>query len=102
MTGYEALRADAAWIDLSKRGKIRVTGEDRARLLHGMCTNHVQGLMPGEGLYAFFLTAQGKIIADACIYHLGDSLLLDTEPETTLKLIGHLDKFIIADDVTLE
>jgi tRNA-modifying protein YgfZ len=102
MTGYEALRNGTASIDLSARGKIRVTGEDRARLLHAMCTNNVQDLAAGEGLYAFFLTAQGRIIADAYIYNLGESHLLDTEPETASKLRDHLDKFIIADDVMLE
>jgi aminomethyltransferase len=102
MKGYEALRSTAAWIDLSSRGKIRVTGEDRARLLHAMCTNHVQGLSAGEGLYAFFLTAQGRILADAYIYNLGTALFLDTEPETGEKLRNHLDRYIIADDATLE
>ena len=102
MTGYEALHSAAAWIDLSSRGKIRVTGEDRARLLHAMSTNDVQHLAPGEGLYAFFLTAVGRILADAYIYNLGDSLFLDTEPETASKLAEHLDKYIIADDAMLE
>lgn len=102
MTGYEALRTSSAWIDLSARGKIRVTGEDRARLLHAMSTNHVAGLQPQNGLYAFFLTAQGRILADAYLYNLGEALLLDTEPETSAKLREHLDKYIIADDVTLE
>lgn len=102
MSGYEALRTTAAWIDLSDRGKIRVTGEDRARLLHAMSTNDVQNLAPGDGIYAFFLTAVGRILADAFIYNLGDSLLLDTEPETSVKLAEHLDKYIIADDATLE
>ena len=101
MNSYEALRRDAAWIDLSERGKIRVTGEDRARLLHAMSTNDVKDLQPGHGLYAFFLTAQGRILADACIYNLGESLLLDTEPETDAKLRDHLDKYIIADDAEL-
>ncbi len=102
MSGYEALRSGAAWVDLSSRGKIRVTGEDRARLLHAMSTNDMEHLATGEGLYAFFLTAQGRILADAYIYNLGDSLLLDTEPETADKLRDHLDKYIIADDATLE
>jgi folate-binding protein YgfZ len=102
MTGYEALRTGAAWIDLSNRGKIRVNGEDRARLLHAMSTNHIAGLQPNEGVYTFFLTAQGRIVADAYIYNLGDSLLVDTEPETGEKLREHLDKYIIADDATLE
>ena len=102
MKSYEALRTGAAWIDLSARGKIRVTGEDRARLLHAMTTNDIQHMQPGDGLYAFFLNAQGRILADAYIYNLGESFLLDTEPETAGKVLQHLDKYIIADDVTLE
>jgi tRNA-modifying protein YgfZ len=102
MTGYEALRETAAWIDLSARGKIRVTGEDRARLLHAMSTNDIKNLGPGEGVYAFFLSDKGRILADAVIYNLGDSFLLDTEPETADKLREHLDRYIIADDAYLE
>ena len=102
MESYEALRKDAAWLDLSTRGKIRVEGEDRARLLHAMSTNDIAHLEPHAGLYAFFLTVQGRILADAYIYNLGNSLFLDTEPETGPKLRNHLDKYIIADDVTLE
>ncbi len=102
MSGYEALRERAAWIDLSGRGKIRVIGEDRARLLHAMSTNDIKDLAAGEGVYAFFLTALGRIVADAYIYNFGESLFLDTEPETGDKLREHLDKYIIADDATLE
>ncbi|MGH9657249.1 MAG: YgfZ/GcvT domain-containing protein, partial [Bryobacteraceae bacterium] len=39
--GYRALREGAGWLDLSSRGKIFARGEDRARLLHAMTTNHV-------------------------------------------------------------
>jgi len=100
--GYAALLRGAAVLDLSTRGRIRVTGEDRARLLHAMTTNHVQQMKPGEGLYAFFLNAQGRILADAYILCFPDHLLLDTEPETREPLFQHLDRFIIADDATLE
>jgi len=100
--GYLALRSSAAWLDLSARGKIIVTGEDRARLLHAMTTNHVQQLKPGEGCYAFFLNPQGKILGDVNIFCREEDLLLDTEPETRHPLYQHLDKFIIADDVTLD
>jgi folate-binding Fe-S cluster repair protein YgfZ len=102
MRGYEELRETAAWIDLSERGKIRVTGEDRARLLHAMSTNNVKDLAVGEGLYSFFLNDKGRILADAYIYNLGDSFLLDTEPETAQSLLAHLDRYIIADDAVVE
>jgi aminomethyltransferase len=102
MQGYEALREGAAWLDLSGRGRIRATGEDRARLLHAMTTNHIQQLGSGAGCYAFFLNAQGRILADAVILASEDALLLNTEPETRASVCEHLDKYIIADDVTLE
>ena len=100
--GYAALRENAAWLDMSGRGKIRATGEDRARLLHAMTTNQVETLQPGEGCYAFFLSAQGRILADANLLCFEDHFLLDTEPETRTKVYEHLDRYIIADDVTLE
>src|ERR1700694_2248154 len=102
MIAYEALRESAAWLDFSARGKIKVTGEDRARLLHAMTTNHIQQLAPGQGCYAYFLSAQGRILSDVNVLCRPDHFLLDTEPETREKVYQHLDTFIIADHVTLE
>lgn len=99
--GYEALRTSAAWVDLSSRGKIIATGDDRARLLHAMLTNHIQQLQPGEGCYAFFLNAQGRILSDVNVFCRTEDFLLDVEPETRQLVYEHLDKYIIADDVTL-
>jgi aminomethyltransferase len=102
MKGYEELRNSAAWLDLSARGKIKLTGEDRARLLHAMTTNHIQQLTPGTGCYAFFLNDKGRILSDANILCRPDHFLLDLEPEAREKIYQHLDHFIIADDVTFE
>jgi tRNA-modifying protein YgfZ len=100
--GQEALTASAALLDLSKRARIRVTGEDRARLLHAMTTNHVTQMKPGDGIYVFFLNAQGRILADAYVLCFDDHFLLDTEPGTRRTVYDHLDHYIIADDVALE
>lgn len=100
--GYDALTHGAALLDVSRRGRIRVTGEDRARLLHAMTTNHVQQMQPGDGLYCFFLNSQGRILADAFVLCFEDHFLLDTEAGTRTSLYEHLDQYIIADDVTLE
>lgn len=100
--GYAALLHGAGIVDLSARGRIRVTGEDRARLLHAMSTNHVQQLQPGAGLYAFFLNAQGRILADAHILCFEDHFLLDVEPASRSVVYEHIDRYIIADDVTIQ
>jgi folate-binding protein YgfZ len=97
-SGYEALRKEFAWIDFSARGKIRVTGEDAGRLLHAMTSNSITDLASGNGIYAFFLTDKGRILADANVFRIGDDYLLDTEPGTAAVVHHHLDKYIIADD----
>ena len=102
MSGYQALWESAAWLDLSQRGRIRATGDDRLRLLHAMSSNAIEDLKPGEGARALFLDAHGHILADTHIWVFEDSVLLDTEPETRQSLAVHLEKFIIMDDVTLD
>ena len=78
--GYQALRESAAWLDLSSRGIISASGEDRARLLHAMSTNQVKELAPGQGCYVFFLNPQGRIVADANLLILPDRILIDVGP----------------------
>jgi aminomethyltransferase len=100
--GYKALHENQAVVDQTNRGRIRVTGEDRARLLHALTTNHLQGMQPGHQVYAFFLSAQGRILSDAWITCFEDHFLVDVEPDLREPIFKHIDHYIIADDVTLE
>jgi folate-binding protein YgfZ len=100
--GYEALQKNTAIVDLSSRGRIQATGEDRARLLHALSTNHVQQMQPGDQLYCFFLTAQGRIISDAIVVCEPDRFLIDLEHEVLDTVLKHIDHYIIADDVSVE
>ena len=52
-----------------------------------MTTQDVQSLTPGQGCYAFFLNAQGRILGDVNMFCREDYFLLDTEPETRQKLL---------------
>ncbi len=96
------MRLGAAWRDLSTRGRLRATGEDRARLLHAISSNIVEGLSPGQGTYAFFLDAQGHIQSDSRIFIDGDHILIDCESEAGAALKDHIEGYIIMDDVFLE
>jgi aminomethyltransferase len=101
MTGYDAFYESAALLDLSGRGRILATGDDRQRLLHALTTNQVEKLSPGQGVYAFFLNAQGRVLADAIVICREADLLISVEPEVREKIYSHIDRYIIADDVTL-
>jgi folate-binding protein YgfZ len=100
--GYEALRQGAAWIDLSPRGRILVRGRDRARLLHAITSNEVKKMTPGTGCYSFLLTPQGRIQADLNLFCFADHFLIDTEPELGERILTHIKRYIIADQVELE
>lgn len=100
--GYKALRHGAAWLDLSARGRIVARGRDRARLLHNLTSNEVKKMAPGDFCYAFLLNPQGRIQADLYLLCRPDDFLLDTEPELRDKVLQHIRKYVIADQVELE
>ena len=100
--GYDALRHGVAWLDLRSRGRIVARGRDRARFLHNVTSNDVKKMVPGDGLYAFLLSPQGRIQGDVSILCLEDHFLIDTEPELREKVRTHILKYKVADQVELE
>ncbi|MBI3548664.1 MAG: folate-binding protein YgfZ [Elusimicrobia bacterium] len=65
----------AAVADLSAWAKLRFTGPDRKKFLHGLLTNDVLGLRPGEGQLDCVLTAKGKLVGDLALYDRGEDLV---------------------------
>jgi tRNA-modifying protein YgfZ len=100
--GYDALRSSAARFDLTARGRLRVTGRDRARLLHNVTSNEVKKLAAGSGCYAFLLTPQGRIQADLNLFCFADHFLIDTEPELRETVPRLILKYKVADQVEVE
>jgi len=82
-------------MDLSSRGKIRVTGEDRVKWLQSIISNDILPLTPGQGIYSTFLTHKGKIIAYFRVYQLGDALMLEDVGETGDTTFATLRKFLL-------
>lgn len=101
-SGYEALRHGAAILDLSARARIIARGRDRARLLHNLTSNDVKKMTPGEARYAFLLSPQGRIQADLYLLSFAEHFLIDAEPELREKVLQHVRRYIIADQVELE
>jgi folate-binding protein YgfZ len=89
-------------LDLSDRAKYKITGQDRVRFLNGQLTNDILKLRPGSAMYACALTAKGKLCADLFVAATEEGNYLDAESVLRESLAGRLEKYIIADDVTLE
>ncbi|WCJ59378.1 glycine cleavage T C-terminal barrel domain-containing protein [Fontisphaera persica] len=98
---YRALTDTAGVLDLSARGRLCLTGQDRQRFLNGQVTNNVKDLQPGQGCYAALLTPKGKVQADLYIHALAQELLLDFEPGQLEAVSRRIEKYLIADDVQL-
>jgi aminomethyltransferase len=92
----------AGVLALDARILVRVTGDDRASFLHGMCTADVNGAKPGTILPALFLTEHAHVIADAFIWVTTNALILDIDAEAWTRTHAHLEKLLVADDVEFE
>jgi len=79
--------------------KLRLTGEDRVRFLHGMVSNDIEALQPGQGCHAAMLTTKGKLLADLVVYADAEALTLELDGAIGDKIKAVLDKHIIMDDV---
>lgn len=99
---YRALHGEAVWMDRSTRdARIEVRGPDRIEWLHGLLTQDIATLAPGQGAYAAYLTPQGRMVADLQVFHRGDSVLLETPAPARASLLSRLDQFVIMEDVTV-
>lgn len=99
--GYQAARRGAALLDRRARGRLVLTGADRASYLQGMLTNDIVALQAGQGCYACYLTAQGRMISDMWVFELGDAMLLTTPAATRETVLSRLDQYIFSEDVQL-
>ncbi len=98
---YDAARRRAAFLDRCDRGRIVVSGTERASYLQGLLTNDLVALTAGQGCYTAYLTAQGRMIADLHAYELGDVLLLTMSGGVKDGVMAKLDQFIFSEDVQL-
>src|ERR671914_2617304 len=99
--GYRALTEACGLLDRSERGKLALTGPDAKTFLQGQVTNDIEGLEPGRGCYAAFLTHKGKMLGDLRVLDLGDELLLDTERVALQELFNMIRRYKLGSDVEL-
>ena len=99
---YGAVRNNVGIVDLSHRGKLRLSGREHIKFLQGMLTNDVNKLEQGKGLYATLLTVKGRVISDMNVYREKESMLLDLEPGLNEKVREHLIKFRLSYRANIE
>lgn len=101
MTDQRSQSNSATVYDLSDRTQIELTGADRAKFLHGFCTNDIKSLQPGQGCEALLTNIKGRVLGHLFVFAGPGSLWLETVPGQEQALIAHLDRYVIREDVQL-
>lgn len=96
-----AARDEAAIFDLTLRTHLTLTGRDRARFLHGFCTNDIKKLQPGEGCEAFVTNIKGRIVDHIFVFVDAEAIHIEATAGREDALFAHLDRYLITDDVQI-
>lgn len=99
---YQALQEGCGLIDLSYRGKMRITGRDRRTWLHGQVTQDIKNLPDGRASYATILTPQGKMVSDLRVLAVEDELIVDVPAGTATPIPEYLDHYLIMERAEIE
>lgn len=97
-TEYRAAKEACAWVDLSARQQLRVTGPDRVSFLQGMVTNDVEKLAVGASCHVAMLTAKGAMVGDGRVVKLAEELLVDTGAGFGGAVKDFLNKYLISEE----
>lgn len=79
-------------VDLSNRGVVTVTGEDRLSWLHSLTSQHVEHLAPGEPATALILSPNGHVEHELHLVDDGATTWIITQPGTAADLVAYLDR----------
>ena len=85
---YNAIRQQAALIDVSPLYKYRVSGPDAVRLIDRVITRDATKIKPGQVIYTCWCNEAGKVLDDGTIARLDDDSFRWTSAEPHLRWLG--------------
>ncbi|NKB80330.1 MAG: aminomethyl transferase family protein [Nitrospirales bacterium] len=92
---YLAVRQHVGIADLSHRGKILVTGDDRIAWLQSIISNDLLPLESGQGLYSSIMNHKGKMLSYFRVYRLEEALLVEDVGEIGNATFQTFRKFLL-------
>lgn len=86
----------------SHHARLELQGPDALRFLHGMVTNDIKSLRPGQGCHACLLTVKGKLVGNLWVHcTAADRLLIDLPVAAKAGVMASLDRHLIMDNAVL-
>jgi len=99
---YRAFRERGGVVDLASRVKLLFKGDDRIRYLNGQLTANIAAAKCPSVTPACVTTAKGKMCADVFVSIGPSGVLVDADAAVADTLPARMERYIIADDVTME
>lgn len=96
---YRTIEEDVVFTEISSRGRLQFEGADAARFLHALVTNDVSSLLPGRGVYAAWLTPQGRMVTDLRLLRTADAILAEVPEGLAADLQARFDQLLFSEDV---
>jgi len=88
--------------DLSSGVRLRISGDDRIRFLNGQTTRDVRKANAKSVQESCVLNAKGHLDAHLFLFATTDAIWLSAEVELRKNLPERLERYVIADDVSIE
>lgn len=98
---YLSVRRAVGLLDFSNRAIFEFTGADRLSYLQGLISNDLRVASSGEGIYAAFLSQQGKVLGDCRVLTSDDRFIVDIWEPLKPKIFAHLHRYLVADEVEI-
>ena len=95
LSEYTAIHQQAGLADLSFRGKILITGDDRVTWLQNIISNDILPLKSGQGRYSTLMNHKGKILSYFRVFLQPDSIFLEDVGEVGELTYQTLRKFLL-------
>lgn len=102
---YRAAKESAAVFDLTGWTAIGLSGADCVKFLHNFCTADIKGLPERQGCEAFLTNVKARVIGHVGVFPADNvktgRLSLLAIPGQAERLVSHLDRYVITEDVTI-
>ena len=98
---YAAATTQAAVFDVGDRTFLELSGSDRVRFLHNFCTNDIKRLKTGASCEAIVPNVKGRVLGHVFVDATESSLWIDADPAQPERLIPHLERYLINEDVQI-
>jgi aminomethyltransferase len=92
---YEALHSNAGLADVSLRGNVIVTGDDRITWLQSIISQDILPLQPGQGGHSTFMDHKGKILSYFRVFIRPEQVVIEDVGEVGDQTYAALRKFLL-------